>query len=197
MRIVPPAISPRRAGFSARNAPYSTANVISGEGQEGRRLDVQRRPEHRRIAERLEPERFDVIRQRRPAAEHDGRQHGEHEETAAAALRPPWRRGRQSTTTSGRSGRPFIVPTRCRTVRPMVIRLSRDSGHYMAALRSAARLIAPLKRWREGRPPGLRLGPGGSVVIGAGEQPPDFSDLRPPASSGCSSPDCGVDGAAR
>ena len=105
--------------------------------------------------------------------------------------RPPRRRGRrggggrQSTTTSGRSGRPFIVPTRCRTVRPMVIRLSRDSGHYMAALRSAARLIAPLKRWREGRPPGLRLGPGGSVSLGLANSHriSPTSNLQPPAAA--------------
>ena len=44
---------------------------------EHHRLDIQRRPEHVDVAERVEPQRLDVIRQRRSAAEHDRGKNGE------------------------------------------------------------------------------------------------------------------------
>ena len=58
-----------RAGFSARNAPYRMRNVATTKNVNVCRLQPQRRPEDVGDAERLEPERVDVVGERRAAAE--------------------------------------------------------------------------------------------------------------------------------
>ena len=50
-------------------------------------LKTQRFPEHFPVAERLEPEHVNVIRQRGPAAEEDDAKDGENEKEAAATPR--------------------------------------------------------------------------------------------------------------
>ena len=75
--MVPPPSSPRCAGFSARKAPIEDGEGDEREQEEDARLERERRPEDVREAERGEPERVDVVRQRRPAAEEDDGQRGE------------------------------------------------------------------------------------------------------------------------
>ncbi len=84
----------RRAGqFSETRRPERQKCAV--QRQEGHdrekcedgRLKIQRLPEHVEVPERFEPERFDVIRQRRPAAEHDGGQDDEEKQTATPASR--------------------------------------------------------------------------------------------------------------
>ena len=92
IRMVPPPMSPSRAGFSARNAPYRTRKVAIANALKMTRLHVERRPENGRVAQRVEPQRVDVVGQRRSAAQ-DHRGHGgEKNQAAPAPARPPWRR---------------------------------------------------------------------------------------------------------
>ena len=87
MRMGPPVSSPSRAGFSARYDAVQHEERDDGEDGEDDGLEVQRLPEHVGEAERVEPQRLDVIGERRSAAEERGAA------STTSSSRRPRRRG--------------------------------------------------------------------------------------------------------
>ena len=92
MRMVPPVSSPSSLRLQREKRAVENDEGDGGEQREDRRLEVERLPEDVAEAERIEPERVDVVRQRRSAAENERRQAARENQTAAAPSRRPRRR---------------------------------------------------------------------------------------------------------